>query len=100
MAKYTKWPEYWMKNTNYLPAGRAFIGEIDHLLWLFDQLWLTYKSSCPPPISREGEIRQLIILLISQQQRCKELYNRAIVDLGSWEAIQDIAPFNEILEND
>lgn len=98
MEKYTKWAKYWMGNTNYMPAGRAFINEIDHLMWLFDQLWLTYKSSCPPPISNEGQIRHLIVLLISQQLRCKELYNKAILDLASWEAIQDIPPFNEVLE--
>ena len=28
----------------------------------------------------------------------KELYNKAILDLASWEAIQDIPPFNEVLE--
>ena len=69
-----------MSNTNWMPAGRAFIQESEHLMWLWDQLWLTYKSSCPPPMSNEGEIHQLIILLISQQLRCKELYNKAIVD--------------------
>lgn len=87
-----------MGNTNYMPAGRAFISEIDHLIWIFDQLWLTYKSSCPPPISNEGQIRQLITMMLTQQRRCKELYNRAIVDLASWEAIQDIPSFNEIIE--
>jgi len=98
MTEYTKWAKYWMTNTNYLPAGRAFIHEADHLMYLWDQLWLTYRSSCPPPMRNEEEIRQLIILLISQQLRCKELYNRAIVDLSSWEALQDIPTFNEIID--
>ena len=94
--KYTDKALRFSQHIEFLPSSAALLGEFKHMMWLLEHFWTRYKSSCPPPIANEEEFRHLIILLVSQLQSCKELYNKAGVDLNNWEPIQTLTSANEV----